>query len=60
MKIPPGTQNGALFRLKGKGMPQLMKGGHGDELVRIKVAIPHSLTPEQRKLMEDFEKASGE
>jgi molecular chaperone DnaJ len=52
MKIPEGTQNGALFRLRGKGMPRPRASGRGDELVRIAVEIPRRLTPEQKRLLE--------
>ena len=54
MKIPAGTQGGSIFRLKGKGIPDIHGRGTGDELVRIGVEIPKRLTPEQRRLMEEF------
>jgi molecular chaperone DnaJ len=60
MKIPPGTQSGRIFRLKEKGIPDLHGRGIGDELVRVDVEIPLHLTPEQRRLIEDFAKLSGE
>jgi len=60
MKIPPGTQSGRIFRLKEKGIPDLHGRGIGDELVRVDVEIPARLTPEQRRLIEDFAKLSGE
>lgn len=60
MKIPPGTQSGKTFRLKEKGIPDVHGRGIGDELVRVNVEIPHRLTPEQRKLIEEFAKLSGE
>ncbi len=56
MKIPAGTQNGALFRLRGKGMPHLQGTGAGDLLVKIEVKIPQRLTPKQKQLMEEFGK----
>jgi molecular chaperone DnaJ len=52
MKIPPGTQPGAVLRLRGRGMPALRGRGVGDQLVAVKVAIPTRLTPEQRALIE--------
>lgn len=58
MAIPPGTQNGTKFRLKGKGMPHIHRSTHGDEYIIINVDIPTRLTAEQRKLMEAFAKAS--
>jgi len=60
MKIPPGTQSGKIFRLKEKGIPDLHGRGKGDELVKVNVAIPSHLSPEQRKLMEEFARLSGE
>jgi molecular chaperone DnaJ len=60
MKIPPGTQSGKIFRLRGKGMPDLHGRGIGDELIQVNVEIPARLTPEQRKLIEEFAKLSGE
>lgn len=60
MKIPAGTQSGAIFRLKNKGVPNLYGRGRGDELVKIIVNIPTHLTPEQRRLMEEFARTQGE
>jgi len=60
MKIPSGTQSGRIFRLKGKGMPDLHGRGIGDELIRVNVEIPTRLTPEQRSLIEEFARLSGE
>jgi len=57
LKIPPGTQSGTRFRIKGQGVE---KGGRrGDQYVRVQVDIPESLTDEQRKLFEDFAAAAG-
>lgn len=61
MKIPPGTQSGRVFRLKGRGMPDVHgRSTSGDELVKVEVDIPRSLNSEQRRLMEEFARASGE
>ncbi len=60
LKIPVGTQSGTTFRLKGKGMPNLRGGQHGDQLVRVHVEVPTSLSPEQRKKLEEFAQLSGE
>ena len=54
LKIPEGTQSGAHFRLRGKGVPNLNGGGRGDLLVHLDVKIPTRLTREQRKLMEQL------
>jgi molecular chaperone DnaJ len=60
IKIPPGTQPGKTFRLKGRGIRDLHGSGVGDELVRVNVEIPARLSPEQRRLMEEFDRLSGE
>jgi molecular chaperone DnaJ len=60
MKIPPGTQSGKIFRIKDKGIPDLHGRGKGDELVRVIVDIPERLTAEQRRLIEEFARISGE
>ncbi|PTY08196.1 molecular chaperone DnaJ [Opitutaceae bacterium EW11] len=60
LKIPVGTQSGTTFRLKGKGMPSLRSGSHGDQLVRVHVEVPTSLTAEQKKKLEEFAILSGD
>jgi DnaJ-class molecular chaperone len=52
MKIPPGTSGGRTFRLPGYGMPRLKGAGGGDQLVRVKIVVPSSLTAEERGLYE--------
>lgn len=54
LRIPEGTQNGAQFRLRNKGVPSLNGGGRGDLYVHIDVRIPSKLTREQRKLIEQL------
>ena len=54
MKIPAGTQPGQLLRLRGKGLPALRGMGRGDLMVRVAVKIPSRLTPEQKRLLEQF------
>jgi molecular chaperone DnaJ len=54
LKIPEGTQSGAQFRLRHKGIPHLGSGGRGDLYVHIDVKIPSRLTREQRKLLEQL------
>jgi DnaJ-class molecular chaperone len=54
MKIPPGTQAGSTFRLRGKGMPELRGKGTGDELVKVNVEIPRNLSQKQNELVEEL------
>jgi len=59
LKIPSGTQSGKVFRLSEKGMPHLNREGHGDHFVTVNVKTPTRLSRKQRKLLEDFDSASG-
>src|SRR6266542_7076239 len=52
LKIPPTTQNGQVFRLKGHGMPATGKSEHGDLYATVEVQLPRELTPEQKKHFE--------
>jgi molecular chaperone DnaJ len=60
LKIPPGTQAGSVFRLKGLGMPNVRGHGIGDHLVKVSVQIPNKLTRKQRELIEEFGRLNGE
>ncbi len=59
MKVPPGTQPGTMFRLKGKGLPSLQGRGNGDLHVLVNVKVPEKLTGEQKRILEMFADASG-
>jgi molecular chaperone DnaJ len=52
LKIPAETQNGKVFRLAGKGMPQLGNNKYGNMFAKIKVVLPANLTEEERKLFD--------
>lgn len=54
LKIPPGTQTGEVFKIKGKGVPHLHGSGRGDQLVKVKVVTPDKLTEEQRQLFQQL------
>jgi len=60
MKIPEGTQSGAMFRMRGKGVPALQGYGRGDHLVVAKVETPTNLNRQQRELLEELARISGE
>jgi molecular chaperone DnaJ len=55
IQIPEGTQNGKLFRVSGKGFPNVHGQGHGDLLVRILVETPVKLSEKQKDLLRSFE-----
>lgn len=54
LKIPPGSQTGAEFRIKGKGLPNVRGYGRGDLVARIFVEVPTHLTAKQRDLLEQY------
>ena len=58
--IPPGTQNGTNFRLRGQGMPNINGGSRGDEYVRLLVQVPVNLSSEQKRLLQDFAQQGDE
>jgi len=63
LKIPPGTQSGKIFRLRGKGVTTVRDSRRGDLFAQVAVETPVHLTAEQRALLEKFEtalKAGGE
>lgn len=56
LSIPPGTQNGQVFRLRGKGMPRLgQPDQHGDLYAEVDVRLPTELSPRQRELFEELQ-----
>ncbi len=58
--IPPGTQADTIFRLKGKGMPDIRGYGNGDEFVRTQVITPAKLNSEQKQLLRRFSESVGQ
>jgi DnaJ-class molecular chaperone len=54
LRIPPGTQNGRTFRLKGQGMPHLRGDGGGDLLAKVRVVLPGPLEPEAQEAARRF------
>lgn len=59
LKVRPGTQSHTLIRLRGEGVQHLQGRGKGDLYVRLMVDVPEKLTKEQKKLLEEFRKASS-
>ena len=60
LKIPAGTQSGTVFKMRGKGMPELNGGPHGDLLARVLIAVPRKLTSEQREKLLEFADLLGD
>lgn len=60
IKIPEGTQPDTVFRLKGKGIPDVNGFGRGDQLVRVQVVTPTRLTERQKELLREFVSLGGD
>ena len=60
LTIPEGTQPGAVFRMRGRGIPSLRGGGRGDQFVSIKMGVPKNLTSSQKELLRQFAASMGE
>lgn len=60
LNIPEGTQTGAVFRLRGKGVPGLRGGSRGDQFVTVNVVTPNGLNARQKDLLREFGDSLGE
>ena len=54
MEIPAGTQHGEVFKLRGKGLPDVRSHKPGDELVQVLIEVPKRLTEKQRQLLHEY------
>lgn len=59
MKLPPSTQSGKIFRLRGKGIPVFGGAGKGDQLVKVLVEVPEKISRKQRRLIEELAEEMG-
>jgi molecular chaperone DnaJ len=59
LKVPAGSQDGKLLRIRGQGAPKLNGGGKGDLLARIHVDVPTKLSKAEREAIEALDKASA-
>ena len=55
IKIPPGTQSGKIFRLKGKGFPEVQGYAKGDQLINVNVWTPQQVSPEEKEALEKMQ-----
>ena len=60
LRVKGGTQSGSLFRLPGEGMGRLSRRGRGDLMVRVNVAIPTSLSSQEKELLRKYGELRGE
>jgi molecular chaperone DnaJ len=58
VKVKPGTEDGTLLRVKGKGAPKLKGSGKGDLLARVKLSVPKKMSKKEREAVEALQKAS--
>jgi molecular chaperone DnaJ len=60
LKVPPGTQSGQMFKLRGKGITNVNGRGRGDLFARLIVEVPSRLNAEQRRKLEEFAALCGD
>jgi curved DNA-binding protein len=60
VKVKPGTEDGTLLRVKGKGAPKLKGSGKGDLLARVKLTVPKKMGKAEREAVEALGKATRE
>jgi molecular chaperone DnaJ len=59
LKIPAGSEDGKLLRIKGRGAPKLNGTGKGDVLARVRIVVPKRVNKKERELLEELQKVSG-
>jgi molecular chaperone DnaJ len=59
LKIPSGSEDGKLIRIKGRGAPRVNGGGKGDVLARVRIQVPKRVNKKERELLEELQKAAG-
>jgi len=60
LTIPAGTKSGSTFRLAGRGVPSINRGGKGDQIVTVELEVPKRLTQEQKEALRNYARLSGE
>jgi molecular chaperone DnaJ len=60
LQIATGTQSGATYRLRGRGMPTVRGSGRGDLLVTVHVVVPSKLSRREREVLEEFARLGGD
>ncbi|MEO9004500.1 MAG: molecular chaperone DnaJ [Ginsengibacter sp.] len=59
IKVPPGTQSGKIFRLKGKGFPSINSHEKGDQLIQINVWTPQNVSETEKIVLEDLKESEN-
>ena len=60
VKVPPGTQSGQRFRLRGHGAPSTRNGQRGDLIVEVRIMLPRLLDERSKELLREFAKINEE
>jgi DnaJ-class molecular chaperone len=60
LKVPPGSSDGKMLRVRGRGAPKLNESGRGDLLARLRISVPKKLTKAEREAIENLAKVSHE
>jgi molecular chaperone DnaJ len=60
LKIPPGTQSGQKFRLRGKGAPSLRGDAPGNQIVEVRVVVPHAADERSREILRELARLNPE
>ena len=59
-RVHEGTQPGDIFKLRGKGIPNINGRGRGDQFVRVTVEVPKNLSQQQKDLLKQFDELGGD
>ena len=59
IKIPPGTQSGKIFRLKGKGFPSINSHEKGDQLIHVNVWTPQTVSGDEREMLDQMQQSEN-
>ncbi len=59
LEVPAGTPSGRVLRVRGKGLPALRGGGHGDLMARVRIWVPGKVSGEERRLLEELRRAES-
>jgi molecular chaperone DnaJ len=60
LKVPTGTEDGKLLRIRGRGAPKLKGSGTGDLIARVHVTVPKKLSKAEKEAIEKLKEVSGE
>jgi molecular chaperone DnaJ len=59
LKVPAGSEDGKLLRIKGRGAPRLAGSGKGDVLARLRIEVPKRVNKKERELLEELQRLHG-